>query len=766
MNVPEWRIRRAIILSIAGAALLYAFCAGFRTIGDVDFGWQIASGRYIAQHHEVPRNDVFTYTVSGREWLYPPLGQLIFYWLFRVGGYAALSWLLAVAAVVTVAFLLRRPGLATGIAAILAVPSIVFRENLRAELFTTFFFAVCLSILWGYFREGRGRLWLLPVLMLFWANSHPGFLSGLALLGAYVLLELCEMLFVARRAAALHRLRKAALWLFGSLAVTVVNPLGPRIYAGLLNQDRSVRELGDFIGEWARPNLSANVFNQMYRLRDPESAFWWLLALVVGAIAVALYRKQIGSAVLLVGAAFLSIQYLRFQGLFACIAVVVGGAIVDEIALLTPKRQTEAGTPEPVQRQYRVAAILLCTGVLVLIAIRCADLISNRHYLEAGEVLLFGSGEATWFPEHAAKFVEENHLQGNLFNDFNTGGFLEWRLPEYKTYIDSRALPFGGELPLHQRELLSMPLDSPEWTTEAERYSINFLVLSMDRYLGLGKVPLAIDCVSHNWRPVYLDETGAVFLRNTPENAAVIQRLATDCNTVPFARPDDTVGNSPRSRGNAYNFFANAGSIFYVLGRDQEAQQFLNQAAAIEPHDSNLHLTRAQLMQADGRLSDAEQEYKASIEQRPTDLAWYLLGVLYARERQYGEAAQAMTSSARFSYNPADRYRVLGQIDNAMQQPNAALKAFELAEKTGFRGPSDDQKVFAAQIASARARSWELLHHLDRAIEEQRKSAELLPNDSGRWTSLAQLYKEKGDLEAAQQAQAKADALRVPGSAH
>jgi len=761
MNLSDGRIRRALTIAIAATALVYAFCASLRTIGDFDFGWQIATGRYLAQHGQIPAADGLSYIVPGKPWLYPPFSGLIFYWLYLLGGYASLSWLLAAATVATIAFLLRRPGIATGVAAILAVPSIVFRENPRAELFTTLLFAAYLALLWQYFREGQARLWLLPLLMLLWVNLHPGFISGLALLGGYVLLEICELPFADRAAAAGQRLRKAAPWLAATLAVTILNPWGPRIYAGIIRQNRSVKELGDFIGEWSRPNLSYSVLHQMFRFRDPESSFWWLLVLSAIALVTALRHKQFGPAILLTGAAFLAAQYLRFQGLFACMAVIVGGGILDQIA--PPSTSTDAG--KHIGRVFvpawRTATLGLCVGLLTLTAVHCVDLITNRHYIEAGEVVLFGPGEASWFPERAARFVLDSHLPGNLFNDYNLGGFLEWRLPEYKAYVDSRAIPFGVELLNHQRNLLRTPLDSPEWTQEADYRNISFIFVSLDRYTGLGKIPLQEDCRGHNWRPVYLDDTAAVFLRNTAQNADLVRRLAIDCGAVQLIEPEYARGNSYRARGNAYNFYANAGAIFYVLGRDLEAQRYLARAAKIEPHDSNLHLTLAQLFQADNQLQDAEREYKASIAQRPTDFAWYLLGVLYGKQSRYPEAIAAMKRSAETSYNPADRYRVIGQIENVMQQPQEALRAFDRAERIGSHGSVEDQRIFRAQLASGRARSWELLHDPDRAIEEQRKSVELFPDDAARWATLANLYREKGDSSAAAQAQARSDTLNA-----
>ena len=756
-------IRRALILALAICSLAYAFCAGFRTIGDFDFGWQIAIGRFVAQHHQVPHTDVLTYTVPGTEWLYPPLAGVVFYLIFLLGGYTALSWLLATVAVATTAALQRRPGLATGVAAILAVPGIVAREAPRAELFSTFFFSIYLTLLWRYFRGERVRLWLLPVLMLAWVNLHLGFIAGLGMLLGYVLLEICELGFADRRIPALRRLRKIAPFAALVVFATFLNPWGPRIYAGILRQNNSVKELGDFIGEWSKPNLSVSLFTQMFHWRDPEGAFWWLVALAILALLAAVRRKQFGAMLLLAGAVFLSVQYLRFQALSACVAVVVGGGILDQLwadwesleAIRTGQTTRRIITPTAVAAAF--ASVFLFATL-----VRCRDLVTNRQHLVGGEVVLFGPGESDWFPERAARFVIDNRLPGNLFNDYNLGGYLAWRLPEYKTYVDSRAIPLGLDLLIRQRGLLAQPLDSPEWTAEADRRGINLIFLSVQRYTGLGKAPLDLDCSSRNWRPVYLDETGAIFLRNTPRNSGLIRRLPIDCATVRLKRPEDSLGNTYRERANAYNFFANAGSLFYLLRRDQEAQQYLAQAAAIEPRDSNLRLTQAQLYQADGLLLDAEREYKASIDDRPTDFAWYLLGALYESERRYPEAVQALLNSAKLSYHPADRYRFLGQIDNAMQHPKEALEAFQLAENTGSRGSLEDQRAFRAQLASGRARSWELLGDPRRAIQEQLKSIEMYSSDPGRWRTLAQFYRENNDNPAAEKAEARANELSKP----
>src|ERR1019366_2982577 len=121
--------------SFVAIAILYAFFAGLRTVADFDLGWQIATGRYILQHHSIPSIEVFSYTAHGNPWIYPPFSGVIFSALFLAGGFAAAL-------------------------AIIAVPPIAFRTVPRAELFTTVLFAAFASLLWSHYEGERERLWL------------------------------------------------------------------------------------------------------------------------------------------------------------------------------------------------------------------------------------------------------------------------------------------------------------------------------------------------------------------------------------------------------------------------------------------------------------------------------------------------------------------------------------------------------------------------------------------------------------------------------
>src|SRR5271165_2195009 len=244
-------LERHLFFVLAVIVLTYAFLAGLHTVYDTDLGWQLATGRWVAQHHHIPSVEVFSYTAQGEPWIYPVGAQLVFYAAYLLGGYALISWIGAAACCGTVALILRRGSAVSAGIAILAVPLIAFRTTPRADMFTVVLFAAFLSLLWENYQTGRASLWLLPLLMVAWANLHFGFAAGLGLVLAYVGTELLEtVLGEVRRREALRRLRQASGWLVCSALATLLNPWGWGIYRALIRQERVSAQHHFWIAEW------------------------------------------------------------------------------------------------------------------------------------------------------------------------------------------------------------------------------------------------------------------------------------------------------------------------------------------------------------------------------------------------------------------------------------------------------------------------------------------------------------------------------------
>jgi hypothetical protein len=144
---------RRLFLALATIALVYAFLASLRTVSDPDAFWQLATGRWVAQHHHVFSTDVFSYTAQGQPWIYPVGSGLLLYVVYLIGGYTLLSWLGAAGCVGTIALLLRRGSAVSAAIAILAIPLMAGRTAPRAEMFTLVLFAAYLSILWQNYQR-------------------------------------------------------------------------------------------------------------------------------------------------------------------------------------------------------------------------------------------------------------------------------------------------------------------------------------------------------------------------------------------------------------------------------------------------------------------------------------------------------------------------------------------------------------------------------------------------------------------------------------
>ncbi len=668
-------------------ALAYAFLAGLHTLQDFDLGWQLATGRWVLQNRHVFSTDVFSYTAAGQPWIYPVVSGVIFYVVYLAGGYALLSWIGALATAATFALLLRRHSLITCALAVVAAPLIANRTQPRAEMFTTVLFAAFLSLLWRHYRTGESRMWLLPVLMVAWVNLHLGFVAGLALCAAYVLLEILDLPFASNRSGALARLRRGWPWLALTAIATLINPWGPLLYMALVRQARAQSLHTSWIVEWENIRPSWTSFHQVLDWRDPQSCFWWLILVTLAGACIALWRKHWGAAALLIVSAYATTQHVRLQALFACVAVIVGGAMLDE--LINPKpisekrERADSKTPPSANRtQFATAGVLLVTvAITSLAAVRSWDLISNRYYMRSAQLSVFGTGLSGWFPERAIDFLQREKLPANVFNGYSLGGYLTWRLfPDYRDYIDSRAVPFGPQLFFRAYDLSVEPPDSPVWQQEAEARGINTILVPLARYQGMTLFPqLRAFCRSQSWKPVYLDEVSAIFVRRSSQTESLIDRLQVDCDKISFDQTAHLSAATMRQTGELFNASANAGGVLYSLARYPEALAQLDRAQAIFADNANVHLLRGLVLEETAHPTEAEAEFRASLRLEPNDETWFDLGLFYMTQRRYAEAVDVFRQSAESSSRPHEMWMMLGQAELQMHQPQPALDAFDKA---------------------------------------------------------------------------------------
>jgi tetratricopeptide (TPR) repeat protein len=529
----------------------------------------------------------------------------------------------------------------------------------------------------------------------------------------------------------------------------------------------------DFVGEWSAIRFNSLALRQALSLRDPASADWWILALSVIGLLICVWKMRFGPAALLAAFLYESAQHIRFQAVFAVLVVVLAGSLLPHLAEPFSKRRAilphspESPSPPIVSPSSRVAALILAALFAVLVSVRCYDLVSNRYYVDSGQLSLFGTGESWWFPERAMDFLEREHLPANLFHAYIMGGFLTWRVgARYPDFADGRLVPFGEALFREQNELSSAPPDSALWQKAADGWNINTIVFSLSRYAGLGTVPLEAFCRSTTWKPVYLDDVSILFVRDRPEFADILRRFTVHCDTAALAQTPAARGNSWRARAERFNSLMNSASIYYLLSRDAEAFSALQEAAGLFPDNPNLHLMTAQLLHSNNRFAEAEQEYLRAIRVQPGDAAWFALARLYNAEHRYDDAVRCVNEAVSYSQVTYERFRSLGQLYISMHQFQDALAAFDRADRANpfHNDASDLGRSFNAHLAEGRARAYRGLNDLPKAVTQQELAVRFTPEDSAAWLMMAELYEAQGNAVGAGVARERAAALQPPAA--
>ena len=161
---------------------------------------------------------------------------------------------------------------------------------------------------------------------------------------------------------------------------------------------------------------------------------------------------------------------------------------------------------------------------------------------------------ATWtVPSGAADYLLANHVTATMFNTYEQGGYLIWRLwPQERVFIDGRALSESANR--DYRQILynfgsAVDQVSGPRADLLNRYGIQVVVMNTLEYISGAVYPLAIALANpgnEDWQLVYDDPQALVFLRGPPANTPVIRdkfarvlvHLDTECAAYIEHSPD------------------------------------------------------------------------------------------------------------------------------------------------------------------------------------------------------------------------------------
>ena len=465
----------------ASSVFSFSYVLSFVPIPATDFFWQVATGRFVLGHG-VPHADPFSHTAYGKPWTaHEWLACVLFALLFDGPGPDAVlkaKGLICALSVLAVYLACRARGAPQGASFFSALLcALVCRPyfDLRPQVLTYLLLAFLVALIGRSVRRGPG--WL-PFLFLpfqaLWANIQGGFVLGPAL-----------ALVFALAFGITGRLKKGLLFLslFAALvAASCLNPYGPRHLLYPLGYAGFKTVYTAAVVEWQPPDF-----------RNPY--FWPFEALIILLLLLAPSAVRRGESPLfdllvLLPFLHLSLGVRKHVPIFAIVAspplaLWLGGALRSAL------RRVAKGAAEGGPTVAYVVASLVLLITLPFVPFR-------ERAFERYAVL-------SHFPVEAASFLERRRLPSRLFNPYDWGGYLIFRLwPRYLVFIDGRTDLYGRFVLEDYREALG-----PRWEAVFQRYRVGTAVVRT------GSEMFTRLKGADGWRLVYKDHVAAIFVKTS-----------------------------------------------------------------------------------------------------------------------------------------------------------------------------------------------------------------------------------------------------------
>ena len=398
---------------------------------DTDTFYHLAAGRHMAQHGGVLDREVSSFTIAGRPWTnYSWLFQRLLFGAHEVAGLVGVLAVRSIFLVLLVNLLFvlvwRRtgarplPALALGLMGmgLLSLRALQVRPHLASY--------VCLAALL-LVLDHPAKVWRSALaayaLCAAWANLHGiGYPVGLAAVGVYVLASLVKVRSPGEGLAAAEP-RRLLLVLAACVAGFLTNPFGWRLaLAPLVATDA---EAMSQIGEMGRLPLSALAQVAVnFELRS--MALVSVVALAGLALVTTWARAASWTAL---GSFALGLGLLLFRGrrMVPEIAILCLPAIAEGLAI-----RLAWGRAPALRRGLPVLA-----GYLVIAAV-----VTTWRDARSG---LF-EPLSDRLPHGPVALLERLDFQGHVLADPTQSGFVSWRLPRARIFMDMRMPePFSSQ---------------------------------------------------------------------------------------------------------------------------------------------------------------------------------------------------------------------------------------------------------------------------------------------------------------------------------
>lgn len=422
-----------------------AFVGRSKLLADADTFWHLEVGRSILEDRKLPTVDRYSYSAEGRPWLANQwlaecgmalldrragFDGLLLFFIIVLGGYY--TWL---------AERWRRrgadllvAGLAMALVFLASAYNLLARPHVATMVFLPALYASLLDVDAGRRRIAALAWW--PPLFCLWANLHGGVLAGI---GTYAIVAAG---WVVTRALGRPSPLRSTRDVVAVAAVGVaacgalgVNPYGSELFVAwrrILEMD-----LPNLVIEHARLDP-----------RTPEGISVLAAGGLLAAVFFASPRESRWKVVYWTAFVWwaLAISRIRHAPLFAGVGALAAAELLPKTGWVERLRrrgywrgEDEAGAEEPAQgRFWRAAAAVASIGLL--------GWLMGGTVERAGTAVWARPATASWPAELETELDALPRPAGRplrVFNESRYGGYLIYRYPERRVFIDGRCELYG-----------------------------------------------------------------------------------------------------------------------------------------------------------------------------------------------------------------------------------------------------------------------------------------------------------------------------------
>lgn len=455
------------LLSIFFLILVYYFITWPIVMTDTDLWYHLSGGKYFWQNGTIAHDAFFSYIT-------PPKSWYNYYWLFQAAVYKIFQWtdyygLIALrclfyfltALFICLSFVRRhenRTELLLGLFLCVACAIVILYRELavRPHLFSYLFIVVFLYIM----EFKRDKIWLLPLLGIFWSNVHGIEYPVMFLIAFAYLAEIYWRHF--RKIPTGDAVGKKENWLLISVFYTIfITPGVTELIQTPFSvsfQNAAYQHL--YVSELLPiPFRTFFIFTPV-SVQGLISSLQNLIALLATAfLLIGLWKRKlrISHAILFIGALLLLAKHVRFFCEFTLLSIPLlrhGAHLIAE-RIQFPRRVVDLALP--------VVAVLL-------------PLLVFHSNLGNRPAYPFSPSD---LPVGVVRFLNQHAPGGKILGEANTGGYLPWALsPKFKIYMDMQMTIFSDtDFAVAQNAFF----DANAFKAFIRKYDPSFISVSLNR---------------------------------------------------------------------------------------------------------------------------------------------------------------------------------------------------------------------------------------------------------------------------------------------